>query len=296
MPPAPRARVNCRTSARSSRRTPTPSGRGTSASRRSTCATVGTPPRLRDGPGGRTGGGSGLAQGRPVRRRVDRGAWPPALLAYSTDMCLLDACIRPHGRGSARRVGVLARPQHLVPTHPRGSTIGSCSTSARPGSAMGGPEQRPAVRPDGTLLCSVAQPAHPTDLTPGDPDDHPLPRRALPDAVHTHDWASLERSSLPPRRHTSSAAWTLSTSGRDKNDPAADGGRRAVRRARGPPRPASSSRATARPWRSPSSALPDGNRDHFPAANVIDTDGERITRVVSWYDTAAVVPQIRKER
>ncbi|MDT9591653.1 nuclear transport factor 2 family protein [Nocardioides zeae] len=31
----------------------------------------------------------------------------------------------------------------------------------------------------------------------------------------------------------------------------------------------------------------------FDAVDVIDTDGSRITRVVSWYDTAVVVPMIK---
>lgn len=39
----------------------------------------------------------------------------------------------------------------------------------------------------------------------------------------------------------------------------------------------------------------DGTAITFEAADVIDTDGDRITRVVSWYDTAAVLPLIRGE-
>lgn len=37
----------------------------------------------------------------------------------------------------------------------------------------------------------------------------------------------------------------------------------------------------------------DGTEITFEAADVIDTDGSQITRVVSWYDTAAVLPLIK---
>lgn len=40
----------------------------------------------------------------------------------------------------------------------------------------------------------------------------------------------------------------------------------------------------------------DGVAVAFDAVDVIDTDGERITRVVSWYDTAAVLPMIRGDQ
>lgn len=40
-------------------------------------------------------------------------------------------------------------------------------------------------------------------------------------------------------------------------------------------------------------------KDHtpltFPAADFIETDGQRITRVSSWYDTAVVIPLIKGE-
>lgn len=39
----------------------------------------------------------------------------------------------------------------------------------------------------------------------------------------------------------------------------------------------------------------DGREITFEAADVIDTDGEQITRVVSWYDTAAVLPLIKPQ-
>jgi ketosteroid isomerase-like protein len=38
---------------------------------------------------------------------------------------------------------------------------------------------------------------------------------------------------------------------------------------------------------------PDGTQLAFEAVDVIDTDGECITQVVSWYDTADVLPRIR---
>jgi ketosteroid isomerase-like protein len=40
--------------------------------------------------------------------------------------------------------------------------------------------------------------------------------------------------------------------------------------------------------------LPDGTVLEFPAADLIDTDGKQITRVVSWYDTAVVLPQLKR--
>lgn len=39
--------------------------------------------------------------------------------------------------------------------------------------------------------------------------------------------------------------------------------------------------------------LPNGLALAFEAVDIIDTDGDAITRVVSWYDTAEVLPQIR---
>jgi ketosteroid isomerase-like protein len=113
------------------------------------------------------------------------------------------------------------------------------------------------------------------------------------DAVNTHDWATLEAVFHPDV--TIQHGMTLSTSGRDK----------AIRLLTAVV--AQFAEHEDRPTRfiveGDSAAveitfvgtLPDGTEITFPAADVIDTDGERITRVVSWYDTAAVVPQIRKE-
>ena len=39
--------------------------------------------------------------------------------------------------------------------------------------------------------------------------------------------------------------------------------------------------------------LPNGKAVTFDAVDIIDTDGASITRVVSWYDTAEVLPQLR---
>ena len=39
--------------------------------------------------------------------------------------------------------------------------------------------------------------------------------------------------------------------------------------------------------------LPNGKAVAFDAVDIIDTDGESITRVVSWYDTADVLPQLK---
>lgn len=41
---------------------------------------------------------------------------------------------------------------------------------------------------------------------------------------------------------------------------------------------------------------PDGVEVTFEAADVIDTDGTHITKVASWYDTAAVLPLIKGEQ
>ncbi|HTW17469.1 MAG TPA: nuclear transport factor 2 family protein [Nocardioides sp.] len=113
------------------------------------------------------------------------------------------------------------------------------------------------------------------------------------DAVNTHDWATLVAVFHPDV--TIQHGMTLSTSGRDK----------AIRLLTAVV--AQFAEHEDRPTRfiveGDSAAveitfvgtLPDGTEITFPAADVIDTDGERITRVVSWYDTAAVVPQIRKE-
>jgi ketosteroid isomerase-like protein len=38
---------------------------------------------------------------------------------------------------------------------------------------------------------------------------------------------------------------------------------------------------------------PEGEPISFDAVDIIDTDGESITRVVSWYDTAEVLPLIQ---
>lgn len=38
---------------------------------------------------------------------------------------------------------------------------------------------------------------------------------------------------------------------------------------------------------------PDGRALNFDAVDIIDTDGDSITRVVSWYDTAEVLPLIK---
>lgn len=40
-------------------------------------------------------------------------------------------------------------------------------------------------------------------------------------------------------------------------------------------------------------AKPDGTRLEFDAVDFIDTDGTHITKVASWYDTAAVLPMIK---
>ena len=39
--------------------------------------------------------------------------------------------------------------------------------------------------------------------------------------------------------------------------------------------------------------LPNGTEVAFGAVDLIDTDGETITRVASWYDTAVVLPLLR---
>lgn len=114
------------------------------------------------------------------------------------------------------------------------------------------------------------------------------------DAVNTHDWAALEVVFHPDV--TIQHGMTLATSGRDK----------AIRLLTAVV--AQFAEHEDRPTRfiveGDSAAveitfvgtLPDGTEITFPAADIIDTDGEQITRVVSWYDTAAVVPLIRKER
>ena len=40
--------------------------------------------------------------------------------------------------------------------------------------------------------------------------------------------------------------------------------------------------------------LPDGTIVEFPAADLFDTDGKQITRVQSWYDTAVVLPRLKR--
>jgi ketosteroid isomerase-like protein len=110
-------------------------------------------------------------------------------------------------------------------------------------------------------------------------------------AVNTHDWATLERVFHPDveLRH----GMTLSTSGRERAVKllGAIVGQFAEHEDR--PTRFVVEGGTAAVEITFVGTLPDGTDITFEAADVIDTDGQQITRVVSWYDTAAVIPMIK---
>lgn len=111
------------------------------------------------------------------------------------------------------------------------------------------------------------------------------------DAVNTHQWDVLERIFHPDV--TIQHGMSLSTNGRD----------RAIRLLQAIV--AQFTEHEDRPTRfiveGSTAAVeitflgtkPDGTEVTFEAADVIDTDGAQITRVTSWYDTAAVIPLIK---
>lgn len=227
-----------------------------------------------------------------------------ALLIYASDMCMLDPCVRPHGlwfgAGSASGLSL----DHSIWFHAPARVddwilMDQRSPGMREGRGLGLAEMYAA---DGELLCSVAQlgSVRVPELTlnhapPIEGNEQLMPTRTLVekyfDAVNNHKWEQLAEVFGPEVvvQHGS----TLSTSGRD----------RAVKLLKAVV--AQFDQHHDRPTRvlvdgnvaaveiAFTGTLPGGAALSFEAVDIFDTDGESITKVVSWYDTAEVLPRLR---
>lgn len=116
---------------------------------------VSTPPRLQGGVGGEAATRVWLGPaGTPP---VDR-ALAAALLAYSTDMCLLDACIRPHGLWFGESASGFSLDHSIWFHAPARVDDWLLLYQRSPGQRDGrGLSNAQLFARDGELLCSVAQ-------------------------------------------------------------------------------------------------------------------------------------------
>ena len=110
-------------------------------------------------------------------------------------------------------------------------------------------------------------------------------------AVNSHDWATLERVFHPDveMRH----GMTLSTTGRDQAIKLLTAIVAQFEEHEDRPTRFVVEGGTAAVEITFVGRKADGTDVTFEAADIIDTDGSQITRVVSWYDTAAVIPLIK---
>jgi len=116
---------------------------------------VSTPPRLQDGAGAEAASRVWLGPaGTPPRDR----ALAAALLAYSTDMCLLDACIQPHGLWFGQSASGFSLDHSIWFHAPARVDDWLLLDQRSPGQRDGrGLSNAQLFARDGELLCSVAQ-------------------------------------------------------------------------------------------------------------------------------------------